>query len=92
MAAWENNDEKKMLALWFNWPAKPRDPVAGLSVSQINLTPMSTIWGDPYIKYSAKMTYKWGILSYSMTVKGGLMLVEDHGKWRVRGNTLVLDF
>jgi hypothetical protein len=92
MVAWEHNDRKKMMSLWYDWTKKKREPVQGLSVSRIALMPGRTAWNDPYMGYSAKLTYRFGILSYSMDVKGGLMMVEDNGKWRVRANTVVLDF
>lgn len=92
MAAWERNNNRRMLELWYDWTKKPREPVDGLSVSQIELFPGKTAWNDPYIGYTAKLTYRFGILSYSMNVKGGLMLVRDNNKWRIRANTVVLDF
>jgi len=92
MEAWRRNDAPRMLALWYDWTKSPRDPADGLSVSNIEVDLSRAAWDDPYARYSAKLTYRYGILSYSMTVKGGLLLVDDHGQWKVRANTLVLDF
>ncbi|MHB0935912.1 MAG: hypothetical protein ACYDCO_28335 [Armatimonadota bacterium] len=92
LSAWGRNDHARMLALWYDWTKSPRDPEEALSVSNITVNLSRAKWGDPYVQYSAKLTYRYGILSYSMTVKGGLLLVEDKGQWKVRGNTLVLDF
>jgi len=92
LTAWGRGETSRMLALWYDWTKTPRDPEDGLSVSNIDVDLSRASWGDPYAQYTAKLTYRYGILSYSMTVKGGLLLVEDHEQWKVRANTLVLDF
>jgi len=89
MAAWERGEREKMLVHWWNWPKMPGDPVKGLHMSNLNMNVSSTAWGDAYVSYSVKMTYRWGILSYSMTLHGGLVLVQENGAWKVRGNVLV---
>lgn len=90
--AWGRGETSRMLALWYDWTKSPRDPEKGLSVSNIAVTLSRASCGDPYAQYTAKLTYRYGIISYSMTVKGGLLLVADKGQWKVRANTLVLDF
>jgi hypothetical protein len=92
LAAWQKDDARRMRELWYDWTQVPRQPVERLSVSNIDIDLSHTIWSDPYARYTARLTYRLGILSYSMTVKGGLLLVEEKNRWKVRANTLVLDF
>jgi len=92
LAAWKKKDAQGMLELWYDWTKVPRQPVERLSVSEIKIDMTQTAWRDPYAEYTAKLTYRYGILSYSMTVKGGLLLVEEANRWTVRANTLVLNF
>jgi len=92
LAAWRKNDARGMLELWYDWTKVPRQPVERLSVSNITIDLMQTAWKDPYAEYSARLTYRYGILSYSMTVKGGLLLVKEQKRWTIRANTLVLNF
>ncbi len=89
MAVWEKSDVDKMLVNWFDWPNSPGDPIKGLHMSNIKIDARSTTWGDPYLRYTVDITYRWGILSYSMTLHGGLILVQEDGEWKVRGNELV---
>jgi len=92
LAAWRDDDKRRMLGLWYDWTKVPRQPVERLSVSDIDIDLSATTWSDCYARYTAKLIYRLGILSYSMTVKGGLLLVEEKNQWKVRANTLVLDF
>ncbi len=92
MAAWGNGDTNKMLTNWIDWTKLKSDPIKGLTISHLVLNPRTTSWGDPYIGYSMHLTYRWGILSYTMTFHGGLILVQEDGQWKVRGNELVLDW
>lgn len=90
--AWERGDREKMLAHWFDWPRSEREPTKGLSMSHLKMTCQQTTWGDPFVSYSVKLTYRWGIFSYSKTVRGGLILVDENGNWKVRGNQMIFDF
>ena len=92
LIAWEKGELDKMLADWFNWPASKREPVKGLHMSNLKMKITSTTWGDSYVEYTVKLTYKWGIFSFSNTLRGGLLLVNEEGTWKVRGNQMVLDF
>jgi len=92
LEAWQNGNAGKMGQIWYNWANITKEPIKGLSVSNIAFTPGTTAWRDPYLQYTAKVTYRWGLLSYSMRVKGGLMLMRNGDGWKVRANTLVFDF
>lgn len=90
--AWHRGDNATLTRLWHHWPDHERDPIKGISLSQLTLTQHATDWNDTFTRYSAKLTYRWGILSYSMTFNGGLLLVKENGKLRVRGNIMVFYF
>lgn len=92
LQAWERGEQEKMLAHWYNWSRSERKPVEGLHMSNLKMSNGATTWGDSYIGYSVKLTYKWGIFSYSMQVHGGLLLVNESGEWKVRGNQMVFNF
>jgi hypothetical protein len=88
MAAWAKGETHKMLTNWYDWTKIPIDPVKGLSMSHMKITTRTTTWGDPYADYAVNLTYRWGILSYSMTIRGGVILVQENGMWKVRGNEM----
>lgn len=92
MDAWEKGDYDRMYANWYDWTEVDKKRVKGLEISEIALTPGSTVWRDPYIQYTAKLSYKWGVLSYTMAVKGGLVMTKEDKEWKVRANMLVFDF
>ncbi len=92
MTAWEKGDTRKMLTYWFDWTKIQNEPMKGLSMSHVKITTSNTTWGDPYVGYSVNLTYRWGILSYTMTLRGGLILVQEDGQWKVRGNELIFNW
>jgi len=92
MSAWKRGETREMLTRWFDWTKMPNDPIKGLTMSHVAITTCNTTWGDPYVDYSVRLTYRWGILSYTMTMHGGLILVQEDGQWKVRGNELVLNW
>ena len=92
LAAWERGDLSRESAHWFDWPHANREPIKGLSCSDLTLTRTYSAWHDPYIHYTVKVTYQFGILSYSMQMKGSLLLVNEEQGWKVRGNVMAFDF
>jgi len=92
LTAWQAGDTKKVLERWYRWMDRDRDPNKGLSVSNIEITPSATTWGETFVRYKAKLTYRWGILSYSMNLQGGLILVNEDDELKIRGNVMVLYF
>lgn len=90
--AWERGETEKMLDHWYNWPNHTKDILKGMSVNNLVFTNGVTAWKDPYLGYTAKLTYRWGPLSYSMDVKGGLVMAKEKDAWKVRANQLVFDF
>lgn len=89
MQDWAKGDVDNMLVHWFDWPKSPGDPIKGLYMGKMKITYHPTSWGDPYVNYAVKFTYRWGILSYSMTLHGGLIMVDEDGVWKVRGNEMI---
>lgn len=92
MRAWERGDSAAMMDDWYNWSARSKDPIKGLSMSSTSINLDTSAWDDPLVSYTTKLTYKFGPLSYSMKVKGGFTLVKEGGAWKVRANTLLFDF
>jgi hypothetical protein len=92
LAAWSTKDLKTMEAHTYDWASVSRDPTRGLSMSNLTFTTSTTVWGDPFIKYTARLTYRFSFLSYSMNFQGGLVLTQDNGAWKVRANQLLFDF
>lgn len=89
---WKSNDTKAMLAIWHDWPSRDAERIKGLSMNNFKLSNSTTHWGDPYISYTMTARYKLGPISYSMTFKGGVILVREGNGWKVRGNHFVFDF
>jgi hypothetical protein len=92
MDAWQKHNMGTVLAYWSNWPIKNDSRVKGLTFSHFQGQLSRTAWGDPYVAFSVKVTYHFGPFSYSMTVRGGVILVQTPVGLRVRGNHLVLLF
>lgn len=92
LEAWKSHDVKSMETLIYKWTTVNREPTKGLSISNIILTNGVMAQNEPIVKYSAKITYRWGLLAYSMNFKGTLLLVKEHGAWHVRGSLLLFDF
>lgn len=92
LRSWKANDMKSMLSMWYEWPIHNQKAQKGLSISNFRSRTIMTRWNDPYVSYTAKVTYTFGILSYSMDIKGGLVLFRDGDAWKVRGNHFVFDF
>ncbi|HOS43688.1 MAG TPA: hypothetical protein PK794_08365 [Armatimonadota bacterium] len=92
LEAWRRKDVARMDELTYKWQLVNKDPIKGLSLTNITLSNSTTTGGEPLVKYSAKITYRFGILSYSMDFKGGLVLVKHNGDWKVRGSLLLFDF
>jgi hypothetical protein len=92
LLAWHMHNLGAMQALWFNWPAKEERRVKGLTFSHFQGNPGVTAWGDPYVAFSVKATYHFWPFSYSMTVRGGVILVQTKAGLKVRGNHIVLLF
>ncbi len=92
VTAWQANDGKAMLGLWYDWPHSEKDPIQGLSLTSLQVQPMIAVGSDQFVRYSARLTYRWGILAYSMVFKGGVMLFQHDGAWRVRANAMCFDF
>jgi hypothetical protein len=91
LEAWKRDDVKRMDELTYKWQRVDKEPIKGLSLTNITMA-NTTNNGEPMVKYSAKITYKYGILSYSLNFKGGLVMVKDRGTWKVRGGLLLFDF
>ncbi|HEY3378255.1 MAG TPA: hypothetical protein VGL77_12255 [Armatimonadota bacterium] len=89
---WKSNNTAGMFVNWFDWPHENPRLVSGLTLSEFTCTNYTTYWKDPFINYSVKATYHYGILSYSMTMHGGLVLMKEGENWKVRGNQLIFDF
>ncbi|MHB9025903.1 MAG: hypothetical protein ACYC7E_17320 [Armatimonadota bacterium] len=92
LAAWKRNDCGTMHDLWYNWTKYNKPRRNNFYMSNLSLTTTKNVWKDVYIKYSAKLSYKWGLLSYSVNFNGGLTMVEENGDWKVRPLTLIFDF
>jgi hypothetical protein len=90
--AWKKADVKAMDALTYKWAAVNKEPIKGLAMSKLSVSNTTSSQGEPMVKYAAKITYRWGIVSYTLDFKGGLVLVKDRGAWRVRGSILLFDF
>lgn len=92
MSAWEQGKTAEMLPLWFNWTKMVKKPINGLTMSNLVIATSATSWGDPYVTYTAKLTYHFGPLAYSITFKGGLVLTKENGEYKVRANQMIFDF
>lgn len=90
--AWQRNDLKTMMDMRHHWAERESDPIKGLSIANFDCDILQTKWGESFVKYKSKLTYKWGILSYSMNFTGGMVMVKEDGKWKVRANVMVLYF
>jgi len=91
-SAWARGELSRIADHWYDWPHSTREPIKGLSCSNLTFTRSYTPWHDSYLRYTAKVTYQFGVLSYSMQMKGGLLLTTDGQGWKVRGNVMVFDF
>lgn len=89
---WKKSDVKALEAITYKWAAVNKEPIKGLSMSKLSLSNTTSALNEPVVKYSAKITYRWGIVSYTMDFKGALLMVKDRGAWRVRGSVLMFDF
>lgn len=92
MNYWKAGNSKGMLSIWYDWTKDNPDRLKGLSLSNFTLTNDTTSWKDPYVSYSMKATYRKGILSYSMTARGGLIMVKEDNHWKVRANFFIFGF
>jgi hypothetical protein len=92
MSAWKSGDDKTMLRHSYDWLSRDDDEIAGLRITNLTTSVTNTNWGDPFVKYSVKATYHFGPLSYSMTLRGGLILVKENGLWKVRANQMIMAF
>lgn len=92
LKAWQRGDTAEVVKLSHRWEQRDGDINKGMSVSPVEITPSTTKWGESFVKYKTKLTYKWGILSYSMQFNGGFIMVKENGKWKIRGNIMVLYF
>ncbi len=89
---WQRGDTKSMLAIQHRWWEGDSDPVKGLSITGFDCDIDQTKWGETFVKYQAKLTYKWGFLSYSQNFKGGVVIVNERGGWKVRTGVMVMYF
>jgi len=92
MNAWRRGDTETLLKNWHRWMDRQGSINNGISMSNYQFTGGKTGWGDAYGAYQTKLTYKWGVLSYTMKFNGGLMLAQENGTWKIRGNIMVLNF
>ncbi len=92
MSAWKANEEKAMLHRSYDWLSRDDDEIAGLRISDLTTDCTTTHWGDPFVHYSVKASYHFGPFSYSMGVRGGLILVRENGTWKVRANQMMMAF
>jgi hypothetical protein len=92
LKAWRSGDTPALLANWYNWTRREDDPVRGLRVRgmEVSVTPISS--QEAFATYKGRLRYGWGILSYSMSMGGGLFLVREGDEWKVRGNVMTLRF
>lgn len=92
LKAWQHGDMDDITKLSHRWMDSDDDPNDGMSVSHFEFSKSTTRWGEPFARYKARLTYHWGILSYSMKFDGGFIMVKENGTWKVRGNIMVLYF
>lgn len=92
LKAWQRGDTDEVVKRSHRWEQSNDDINKGMSVSNFEFTPSTTKWGEPFARYKAKLTYKWGILSYSMQFNGGFIMMKENGDWKIRGNVMVLYF
>ena len=76
----------------FDWLSRDDDEIAGLRISDLTTDCTTTHWGDPFVHYSVKASYHFGPFSYSMGVRGGMILVRENGTWKVRANQMMMAF
>jgi hypothetical protein len=92
LKAWQRGDTAGVVKRSHRWMDRDDDLNKGMSVSHFELNADTTRWGEPFARYKARLTYRWGILSYSMKFDGGFIMVKEDGIWKVRGNVMVLYF
>ena len=92
IANWKQGDTAALQQDYYRWMDHEHDLNTRISVSNYQYKGGQTRWGDPFGSYEAKLTYKWGILSYSMRFNGGFVLVKEGDDWKVRGNIMVFYF
>ena len=90
--AWQKGDTATLMAHWHNWMARDHDPIRGLSVQDCNVIVQPCAHKEQYARYNARLTYQWGVLSYTMNLGGSLFLVKAGADWTVRGNVMAFFF
>ena len=92
LKAWQRGDTDEVLERWHRWMDNDDDVNDRLSFSNYEFETSTTKWGEHFAHYKAKLTYRWGILSYTMKFDGGFIMVKENDRWKVRGNVMVLYF
>jgi len=90
--AWQQGDTDTLLASWHNWTKREAPPIHGLSVKDFSVIIQPTNHKEHYAHYNARLTYQWGLLSYSMSIGGGLFMTKEANDWRIRGNVMAFFF
>ena len=91
-AAWQAENHAQMQALWHDWRMQEAQDSTRLTLSNFQASRDTTNWGDPYIMFSMKVTYKFSFLNFTQTVFGGILLVQEAQTWKVRGNHFIFTF
>ena len=92
MKAWQKDDTTTLNKYFHRWMDDEPDIRKGMSVSKYESNRTVTDKGEIFIRYKAKLTYRWGLLSYTMDFNGGFILVKENGAYKLRGNVMVLYF
>ena len=92
MHAWEHGDVATLMAHWHNWPARNSEPIRGLNSQDCHVILHACPHQEQYARYTARLTYQWGMLSFTMTLNGGFFLVNTDEGWKVRGNVMAFFF
>ena len=92
LQAWQRGDTDTLLAHWHNWTRREGVPITGLSVSDFHVVFQPVGHHEQFARYTAHLTYKWGVLSYSMPLDSGVFLTKEGTEWRVRGNVMAFYF
>jgi hypothetical protein len=90
--AWERGDTPTLLANWYDWSKRNDRPITRLQVRRLEVDVAAKTPQEAIATYRVTLTYKWGLLSYSMDTAGGLFLVREGAEWKVRGNLMVFRF
>jgi hypothetical protein len=89
---WKRGDTAAIQQDTYRWVDRQSDLNKRITVNNYRYNGGQTRWGEPFGVYEAKLTYKWGILSYTMRFNGGFVMVKEDETWKIRGNIMVFYF